>query len=134
MPLNYSSTITPGTLGDANQVETMFQDVQTFVNTLETNIANKQFAFSNPITKTNADTPYSAQDLDYILADTSSGSLTILLPTIGSVRVKWINGSADVILNAGSGKTIDGVQTFTMATPKDCVVTDARTSGVHYLV
>jgi len=79
-------------------------------------------------------TPYSAQDLDYILADTSSGSLTILLPTIGSVRVKWINGSADVILNAGSGKTIDGVQTFTMATPKDCVVTDARTSGVHYLV
>jgi hypothetical protein len=57
------------------------------------------------VTKDNTDSPYSAKNMDYILADMSLGDLDIILPSSGRVFVSRFGGSNTLTLIG----TVNGV-------------------------
>lgn len=90
--------------------------------------------FNDPISIDHTDSPYTASSKDWLNIDSSSGAVTILLPSTGIVRSKWVAGNNAVTLDAGTGNAIDGVQTYVMGSVNDCIDTDARTTGVHNII
>lgn len=70
----------------------------------------------NVVTKVFADSPYTAVDGDVILCNTTSGNITINLPsTFKQITVKKIDATANIItIDPNGAQSIDGITTKTI--------------------
>jgi hypothetical protein len=72
----------------------------------------------NVVSKTSADSPYSASNRDYILADASGGAITVTVPSPSSnsyIGIKKTDSSANVVtVQQNAAETIDGQTSITL--------------------
>jgi hypothetical protein len=84
---------------------------------------------SYKVSKQYSDSPYSIPDLTWVLIDSTSGIISVVLPATGKVRIGWTAGTNAVNLTVISSGTINGSSSYTIGTLNDSIDLETFSSG-----
>lgn len=89
--------------------QVFFEEIERILTDTNANVANLTPVY---VSKDNSDSPYSASDMEYVLADMSAGDLTIVLPSSGRVWVSRKGASNTLTIQGTVNGTVDPTINF----------------------